>query len=136
LHAWLALIAGLLVVAAGLLIISASLGLAFALAAELVLALAIILIVIAVIVAWLFYTGVQAQYKRVKTGKEALIGAHGIVTTDLKPKGEVRVLGEFWQAIAKEGEIANGTEVEVLCLDGMFLVVKVAEEKLNSPECQ
>ena len=86
--------------------------------------------------AWLFYAGVKAQYKRVKTGKEALIGAHGVVTTDLKPKGEVRVLGEFWQAIAKDGEIANGQAIEVLCLDGMFLVVKPTEEKLNSPECQ
>lgn len=135
-RAWLALIAGLLVVAAGLLIISASLGLALALAAEIVLAIAVVLLVIAGIIAWLFYAGVQAQYKRVKTGKEALIGAHGIVTTDLKPKGEIRVLGEFWQAKAKDGEISNGTEVQVLCLDGMFLVVKVAEEKLNSPECQ
>lgn len=135
-HAWLALIAGLLVVAAGLLIISASLGLALALAAEIVLAIAVVLLVIAGIVGWLFYAGVQAQYKRVKTGKEALIGAHGVVTADLKPKGEVRVLGEFWQARAKDGEIVNGTEVQVLCLDGMFLVVKVAEEKLNSPECQ
>ena len=128
-HAWLALIAGVLVVVAGLLIISASLGLAFALAVEVVLALAIILFVIAVIVAWLFYTGVQAQYKRVKTGKEALIGAHGIVTTDLKPKGEIRVLGEFWQAKAKDGEIATGTRSASSRLDGMFLVVKVVEQK-------
>ena len=135
-HAWLALLAGILVVAAGLLIISASLGIALALAAEIVLALAIILLVIAGIVGWLFYAGVKAQYKRVKTGKEALIGAKGVATTDLKPKGEVRVLGEFWQAIAKDGEIVNGTEVQVVCLEGMFLVVKAAEEKLNSPECQ
>jgi membrane-bound serine protease (ClpP class) len=136
LHAWLALIAGLLAVVAGSLIISASLGLALALPVELILALAVTLLIIAGIAAWLFYAGVQAQYKRVKTGKEALIGAHGIVTTDLKPKGEVRVLGEFWQAKAKDGQIPNGTEVQVLCLDGMFLVVKVAEEKLNSTECQ
>ncbi len=135
-HAWLAFVAGILVVAAGLLIISASLGIALAIAPEAVIALAIIFLVIASIAAWLFYTGVQAQYKRVRTGKEALIGAIGITTTDLKPKGEVRVLGEFWQAIAKEGTIANGMAVEVVCLEGMFLVVRPSVEKLNSPECQ
>jgi membrane-bound serine protease (ClpP class) len=98
--------------------------------------LAIILLVTAGIAAWLFYAGIKAQYKSVKTGKEALIGAKGVATSDLKPKGEVRVLGEFWQAIAKDSPIVNGQAIEVVCLEGMFLVVKPTEEKLNSPECQ
>lgn len=135
-HAWLGFLAGILVVAAGILIISVSLGLALALAAEIATILAVVLLVIAGIAAWLFYTGFQAQFKRVKTGKEALIGATGFAVTDLKPKGEVRVLGEFWQAIAKDAEIAKGGAIEVLCLEGMFLVVKPSVEKLNSPECQ
>jgi membrane-bound serine protease (ClpP class) len=100
-HAWLGFLAGILIVAAGLLIISASLGVAIGLAWEIAVVLAIILLVIAVIAAWLFYAGMKAQYKSVKTGKEALIGSKGVATSDLKPKGEVRVLGEFWQAIAK-----------------------------------
>ncbi len=136
-HAWLAFLAGILVVVGGLLIFAASLGIAYyGLALQIEAALAIILLLAAGIAAWLFYVGVKAQYIRVKTGKEALIGAKGVATTDLKPKGEVRVLGEFWQAIAKDKTIANGQTVEVVCLEGMFLVVKPTEEKLNSPECQ
>ena len=76
----------------------------YGLALQIEVTLAVILLVVAGIVAWLFYVGVKAQFKRVKTGKEALIGAKGVATTDLKPKGEVRVLGEFWQAIAKDGD--------------------------------
>lgn len=98
--------------------------------------MAIALLVISGISAWLFYTGAKAQYKHVKTGKEALIGAIGVATTDLKPQGEVRVLGEFWQAFTKYSEIAKGAPVEVICLDGMILVVKPAKEKLNSSICQ
>ena len=136
-HAWLAFLAGILVVVGGLLIFSASIGIVYyGLALQMEAAIAIILLFVAGIAAWLFYVGVKAQHRRVKTGKEALIGAKGVATTDLKPKGEVRVLGEFWQAIAKDTTIAIGQAVEVVCLEGMFLVVKPTEEKLNSPECQ
>jgi membrane-bound serine protease (ClpP class) len=77
----------------------------------------------------IFYVGVKAQFRRVKTGKEALIGAKGITTSDLKPKGEVRVMGEFWEATAQNGEIVTGQAIEVVGLEGMFLVVKPAEQK-------
>jgi membrane-bound serine protease (ClpP class) len=136
-HAWLAFLAGILVVVGGLLIFSASIGIVYyGLALQMEAAISIILLFVAGIAAWLFYVGVKAQHRRVKTGKEALIGAKGVATTDLKPKGEVRVLGEFWQAIAKDTTIAIGQAVEVVCLEGMFLVVKPTEEKLNFPECQ
>jgi membrane-bound serine protease (ClpP class) len=65
----------------------------------------------------------------VKTGKEALIGAKGIATTDLKPKGEVRVVGEFWEATAKDATIPVGQMVEVVSIDGVYLVVKPVEQK-------
>jgi len=77
----------------------------------------------------IFYAGVKAQFRRVKTGKEALIGARGIVTSDLKPKGEVRVMGEFWEATAKDTTIATGQAVEVVSMEGVYLVVKPAEQK-------
>jgi membrane-bound serine protease (ClpP class) len=82
----------------------------------------------------MLYEGVKATLFKVKTGKEALIGARGIAVTDLKPIGEIRVVGEFWQATAKDEWIKNGEPVEVVGLEGMFLVVKPAKEKLNSPE--
>ena len=77
----------------------------------------------------IFYAGVKAQFKRVKTGKEALIGAKGIAASDLKPKGEVRVMGEFWEATAKDTTIAAGQPIEVVSMEGMVLVVKPAEQK-------
>jgi membrane-bound serine protease (ClpP class) len=129
-HAWLAFLAGILVVVGGLLIFSASLGITYyGLAPQIAAVIAIILLLAAGIAAWLFYVGIKAQHKRVKTGKEALIGSNGVATTDLKPKGEVRVLGEFWQATAKETPIANGTAIEVVDMEGMFLVVKPAQQK-------
>ena len=128
-HAYLAFLAGVLVVFAGLLIFWASIGVAFAgLALEAEAITAVILLIIAAITIWLFYVGIKAQYKKVKTGKEALIGAKGIAVSDLNPKGEVRVLGEFWQATAKDGAIASGEAVLVVDMDGMFLVVVPAEQ--------
>jgi membrane-bound ClpP family serine protease len=58
------------------------------------------------------------------------IGSVGLAVTDLKPRGEIRVLGEFWQATAKEGEIKTGEKVEVVGMEGMLLVVKPVKEKV------
>ena len=41
-----------------------------------------------------------------KTGKDAPIGTRGVATIDLKPKCEVHVMGEFWEATAKDTSIA------------------------------
>jgi len=129
-HAWLALIAGILVVIGGVLIFSASIGITYlGIALQVQTILAITLLIVAGIVAWIFYVGVQAQYRRIKTGKEAIIGALGIATSDLNPTGEVRVLGEFWQATAKDATILKGQQIQVVEMEGMFLVVKPAEQK-------
>lgn len=129
-HAGLAFLIGILVTIAGFLFFAAISGTTYyGLAVQVEVTLAITLTIVAVIIALIFYVGVKAQFRRVKTGKEALIGAKGIATTDLKPKGEVRVLGEFWEAAVQDGEIANGQAVEVVGMEGMFLVVKSAEQK-------
>ncbi len=91
--------------------------------------LAATLFAVALILGLIFYAGVKAQFRRVKTGKEALIGARGIATSDLKPKGEIRVMGEFWEATAKDTAINAGQAVEVVSMDGVYLVVKPAEQK-------
>jgi membrane-bound serine protease (ClpP class) len=91
--------------------------------------LAATLFIVAVILALIFYAGVKAQFRKIKTGKEALIGARGTATTDLNPKGEVRVMGEFWEATAKDATITAGQTVEVVSMDGVYLVVKPAEQK-------
>ncbi len=129
-HAGLAFAIGILVTIAAFLFFAAISGTNFyGLATSVELTFGVTLVIVALIVAIIFYVGIEAQFKRVKTGKEALIGAKGIATSDLKPKGEVRVMGEFWEATAKDGEIATGQVVEVVGLEGMFLVVKPAEQK-------
>lgn len=129
-HAWLAFIAGVLVVVGAILIFAAAYGIAYyGLNLEAEEVLAIIFFVIATIAGWLSYTGLRAQYRRVKTGKEALIGAKGVAVTDLKPNGEVRVLGEFWQATTKNGAITAGQPVIIIGMEGMFLIVKSVNEK-------
>ncbi len=129
-HAGLAFVVGILVTLAAFLFFAAITGTTYyGLAISVELTLGITLIIVALIVAVIFYVGVKAQFIRVKTGKEALIGATGTATTDLKPKGEVRVMGEFWEATAKETTIAEGQAIEVVGLEGMFLVVKPAEQK-------
>jgi membrane-bound serine protease (ClpP class) len=135
-HAWLAFLAGVLVVLGAFLIISADLGIAiYGLAVQVEIVIAIGLLVFGGIFSYLFYLGVRAQHKQVKTGKEALIGAKGVVTTPLDPNGVVRVAGEFWQATAKEGSVPAGQCVEVVELNGMFLVVKPDSAKSLTPYC-
>jgi membrane-bound serine protease (ClpP class) len=129
-HAGLAFIIGILVTIAAFLFFAAISGTTYyGLAISVELTLGVTLIIVALIVAVIFYVGVKAQFRRVKTGKEALIGSKGIATSDLKPKGEIRVTGEFWKATAKDAPIVAGQVVEVVGMDGMLLVVKPDEQK-------
>ena len=135
-HAWLAFLAGVLVVLGAFLILSADLGIAiYGLPVQVEVTIAIGLLVFGGIFTYLFYIGVRAQYKQVKTGKEALIGSKGVVTTTLDPKGIVRVAGEFWQATTIEGSISSGQCIEVVDLEGMFLVVRPDSAKSLTPYC-
>jgi membrane-bound serine protease (ClpP class) len=92
-----------------------------------------VLIIVAVAMASLFsfivYKVAKARLSKIKTGKEALIGARGTAVSDLKPKGEIRVVGEFWQAKAKDEEIKKGEEVEVIGMEGLFLIVRRVKRK-------
>jgi membrane-bound serine protease (ClpP class) len=129
-QAWLAFLAGVLMVIGAIMIVFACSGIAYyGLAVQIEAAISIVLLVSSAILTWLFYKGVKAQYKKIKTGKEALIGALGVVTTPLTPKGEIRVEGEFWQATSRNGEIPSGQTVQVVDMDGMFLVVQPTMQK-------
>jgi membrane-bound serine protease (ClpP class) len=130
-HPALVFVAAICLVIAGLLLCSAFQGVNYyGFTPEAQLALAIIIIIIALIIFWMIYKAAQAKLSKIKTGKEALIGSKGVAVTDLNPKGEIRVLGEFWQATAKEGEIKTGEKVDVVGMQGMFLVVKPVKEKV------
>ena len=129
-HPALAFIIGILVAIGVILLFLAFSGVTFyGIAVPVEGSIAAALFIVALILALIFYEGVKAQFRRVKTGKEALIGAKGIATTDLKPKGEVRVVGEFWEATATDATIPAGQMVEVVSIDGVYLVVKPVEQK-------
>jgi len=130
LHGWLAFVTGVCAAVGALLFFAAFLGLNYyGLDAQTETALAVIVITIAIIAAVILYKGLTSKYVKIKTGLEALVGSRGIAVTDLKPKGEIRVMGEFWQATSKGAAIANGQTVEVTGMEGMFLTVKPVEEK-------
>ncbi len=85
--------------------------------------------VMASLFSFIVYKAAKARLSKVRTGKEALIGARGIAVSDLKPKGKIRVVGEFWQAKAKDEWIEKGEEVEVIDMEGLFLIVGKPKEK-------
>jgi membrane-bound serine protease (ClpP class) len=64
------------------------------------------------------------------TGSETMIGKTAITITDLKPNGEIRVLGEIWRAKSTSGDIAKGEHVTVKNLEGLVVIV----EKLHLKE--
>lgn len=57
------------------------------------------------------------------TGPEALLGKEGVATSDLAPRGAVRVAGEDWTAIADAAPISQGEMVEVIGVEGVMLRV-------------
>ncbi len=129
-HVSLGLLIGVLVAVGAFLLYVAVVGVSFiGLAAVDEAALAATLFAVAAIIIVIFAEGFKAQFKHVKTGKEALIGATGTATTPLTPRGEVRVMSEFWEATAQEATIAAGQTVQVIAMDGLTLVVKAAEQK-------
>ena len=66
---------------------------------------------------------VRAHRRRPTTGKEGLVGAAGIATTDLRPEGTVEIRGELWHAAADE-LIKTGTKIQVEAIEGMGVKVK------------
>jgi membrane-bound serine protease (ClpP class) len=58
------------------------------------------------------------------TGPEAIIGKEGMAITDLKPDGEVRVIGFVWRATSASGDIQKGECVRVKSLQDLVLVVE------------
>lgn len=61
------------------------------------------------------------------TGAEAMKGKLGIAITDLTPKGEVRVQGEFWHAESLSGNIMKNEQVRVIELRGLVAMVEKAQ---------
>lgn len=93
--------------------------------------IALIIAVTAVTAAFFLFAvgaGVRAQGRRVETGREALVGAMGIVRRELAPEGMVFVQGELWSATSSSGIIPAGTRVRVVTVNGLHLNVRPIDE--------
>ena len=69
-----------------------------------------------------FWQG-RIRGRKVQTGVENLVGATGEAVEPLTPRGQIRVLGELWQARAS-AEVARGAPVRVVKVDGLTLDVE------------
>ncbi len=71
---------------------------------------------------------VKAQFSKVRTGMEGLIGEQGVAKTDIYQQGKVMVQGELWSAKSEE-PIKAGETVQVEKVEGLVLKVKKKEVK-------
>jgi membrane-bound serine protease (ClpP class) len=69
----------------------------------------------------------RVRRQKVQTGVENLIGATAEVTDPLDPSGQVRVLGELWEARSKS-ELPRGSRVRVVAVHGLALEVEAIDE--------
>ena len=60
---------------------------------------------------------------RPRVGAEALVDAKGVALSDCRPSGRIRVRGESWRALCREG-VDKGDEVVVLKVSGLTLEVR------------
>lgn len=57
------------------------------------------------------------------------------VTEDINPEGLVKINGEIWKAVSKDGStISQGENVKVISRDGMRLIVEPIEKNTNEKE--
>ena len=68
--------------------------------------------------------GIRAQRRKPVTGVEGLAGEAGTAVQDLAPAGQVRVHGEFWNAVSSGGTIPAGSAIEVVRVEGLRLTVR------------
>ena len=72
---------------------------------------------------------VRAHRRKPKAGKEEMVGEVGRVIEDLDPEGLIKVHGEIWRAVSKDGRtIRVGERVKVVEVRGLTLIVEKFED--------
>ena len=82
---------------------------------------------ISVFVLEIAYFQRRMRRQKVQTGIENLVGATGEVIEQLAPTGQVRVLGELWQA-RSSSRLPRGSHVRVVAVDGLQLDVESVDD--------
>jgi membrane-bound serine protease (ClpP class) len=70
----------------------------------------------------------RMRSRKVQTGVENLVGAVGTVTETLAPVGQIRVLGELWEARSTR-TLAAGSSIRVVAVNGLRLDVEPESNK-------
>jgi membrane-bound serine protease (ClpP class) len=73
----------------------------------------------------IFIWFLSVRKRRVKVGAHTLIGQRAVAIADCRPKGQVRLRGEIWEARCAAGAAA-GDAVVVTDRDGLTLIVEPA----------
>jgi membrane-bound serine protease (ClpP class) len=73
----------------------------------------------------------RMRREKVQTGVENLVGATGEATERLAPSGQIRVLGELWEA-RSSSELPRGSRVRVVAVHGLTLEVEAMEDQTDS----
>jgi membrane-bound serine protease (ClpP class) len=68
---------------------------------------------------WLRYS----RRRKIQAGAETLIGRRAVTASECRPRGQVRLDGEFWDAICGAGADA-GVDVLVVARQGLTLEVE------------
>jgi membrane protein implicated in regulation of membrane protease activity len=74
---------------------------------------------VAEIFGWMWY----ARRGSAQVGAETLVGARAVVLTPCRPRGQVRVQGEIWDAVCEAGA-DPGDRVRVTARERLTLVVQ------------
>ncbi|MGK7345917.1 MAG: NfeD family protein [Candidatus Nitrospinota bacterium M3_3B_026] len=72
----------------------------------------------------------RAQFRKVATGWDAMVGLSGMAETEIKPgkPGRIMLEGELWKAVSETGTIKPGDRVEVVSASGLTVTVKPAAQ--------
>ncbi|WP_208597699.1 NfeD family protein [Desulfogranum mediterraneum] len=77
---------------------------------------------------WVLGRVLAISRKKVRTGKEEMVGSIGQVMMDFSGEGRIWIRGESWSA-ASSTPLKKGQKVLVVAQDGLLLEVKMVEEE-------
>ena len=80
--------------------------------------------VVAMAAGFASYYTVRTRSRKPVTGEEGMVGLRGVARSTLDPRGQIQVHGEIWQATAESAQVAEGSEVEVVAVEGLRLRVR------------
>ncbi len=79
----------------------------------------------ALLLVGIVWMALRARAQPVVSGREEMLGMHGVAVGDFSGRGLVHVHGERWQA-RSNAPLRDGQAIEVIAIDGLILEVKAA----------